>query len=204
MLHYPCSQMKPARSLTALLLACALPFTGCQTYEEYGLTHKLWSDASLTDHYEPAGTRGLKTFQRPPSPRLLISYDERREKDSSIRRRAFFLPDSATTLAAQGKPSFTHPAPGAGWVEVPVIVEGEPAPEAPLFIKLAANKKGFTVFRDGVTDGPHQLPTYVDQSSTVFRASVTPFAVVADVTVVALACGVVALYVYAHAPFPGR
>ena len=192
--------MKPPRSLTALLMAGVLPFTGCQTYEEYGLTHKLWSDASLTDHYEPAGTRGLKTFQRPPSPRLLVSYDERREKDSSVRRRAFFLPDSAMTLAAQGKPSFTNPTPGAGWVEVPVIVEGEPAPDAPLFIKLATNKKSFTVFRDGVTDGPHQLPTYVDQSSTVFRVAMTPMAVVADATVVAVFCGVVALFVYVGAP----
>jgi hypothetical protein len=192
--------MKPPRSLTALLMAGVLPFTGCQTYEEYGLTHKLWSDASLTDHYEPAGTRGLKTFQRPPSPRLLVSYDERREKDSSVRRRAFFLPDSAMTLAAQGKPSFTNPTPGAGWVEVPVIFDGEPAPDAPLCIRLAANKKGFTVFRDGVADGPHQLPTYVDQSSTVFRVAMTPMAVVADATVVAVFCGVVALFVYVGAP----
>ena len=193
--------MKPPRSLTALLMAGVLPFTGCQTYEEYGLTHKLWSDASLTDHYEPAGTRGLKTFQRPPSPRLLVSYDERREKDSSIRRRAFFLPDSAKALAEKGKPSFTNPAPGAGWIEVPVIVAGGPAPAAPLYLRLAADNKSFTVVRDGVADGPHQLPTYVDQSSTAFRVVMTPLAVVADVTVVAAWCGVVALYAYAGGSF---
>lgn len=193
--------MKPARSLTALLLAGALPFTGCQTFEEHGLTHKLWSDASLTDYYEPAGTATLKSFQRPPSPRLLVAYDERREKDSSVRRRAFFLPDSAKTLAAQGKPSFTSPAPDAGWVEVPVIVAGQPAPAAPLYLKLAADSKSFTVVRDGVVDGPHQLPTYVDQSSTAFRVAMTPVAVVADVTVVAVWCGIVSLYMYAGGPF---
>jgi hypothetical protein len=130
----------------------------------------------------------------------LVSYDERREKDSSIRRRAFFLPDSAKTLAAQGKPSFANPAPGEGWVEVPVIAEGEPVPDALLFIKLAANQKGFTVFRGGLADGPHQLPTYVDQSSTVFRVAMTPMAVVADATVVAAFCGVVAVLAYAGAP----
>ncbi|MBI5800423.1 MAG: hypothetical protein HZA92_06805 [Verrucomicrobia bacterium] len=193
--------MKPTRSLTALLLAGALPFTGCQTYEEYGLTHKLWSDAGLTDHYEPAGTATLKTFQRPPSSRLKVSYDERREKDSSIRRRAFFLPDSAKTLAARGKPSFTSPAPGAGWVEVPVIVAGQPAPAPPLYLKLAADSKSFTIVRDGVPDGPHQLPTYVDQSSTAFRVVMTPVAVVADVTVVAVWFGIVSLYMYAGGPF---
>ena len=185
-------------------MAGLLPLTGCQTYDEYGLTHKLWSDASLTDHYEPAGTRALKSFRRPPQPRLLVSYDERREKDSSVRRRAFFLPDSAKALAAQGKPSFTSPTPGSGWVEVPVIVAGEPAPDAPLHLKLSADRKSFTVVRDGVSDGPYQLPTYVDQSSTAFRVVMTPAAVVADVTVVAALCGVVALYAYAHAPFLPR
>ena len=194
-------RMKPSRVLTALLLAGALPFAGCQTYAEYGLTHKLWSDSSLTDYYEPAGTRGLKSFQRPPSPRLLVSYDERRETDSSVRRRAFFLPDSAKTLAAKGKPGFTSPTPGAGWVEVPVIVAGEPVPAAPLYLKLAADNKSFTIVRDGVPDGPHKLPTYVDQSSTAFRVAMTPFAVVADVTVVAVWCGIVSLYVYAGGPF---
>lgn len=196
--------MKCARTLPTLLLAVALPLAGCQTYDEYGLTHKLWSDASLTDHYEPAGTRAVKSFQRPPSPRLLVSYDERREKDSSIRRRAFLLPDNAKTLAAQGKPSFTDPAQPAGWVEVPVIVAGEPAPVAPMYLKLAADHKSFTIVRNGMADGPYQLPTYVDQTSTAFRVVATPFAVVADVTVVAVWCGLVSLYWYAGGPFTVR
>ena len=130
--------MKPTRAAIALLLAGVLPFTGCQTYEEFGLTHKLWSDASLTDHYEPAGTAAVKTFQRPPSPRLLVSYDERREKDSSVRRRAFFLPDSAKALAEHGKPSFTHRVPRAAlflsvsirvhpWFNLGVRAESNPA-----------------------------------------------------------------------------
>ncbi len=196
--------MKPPRVLTSLLVAGVLPFTGCQTYEEYGLTHKLWTDASLTDHYEPAGTPTLKTFRRPSSARMLVTYDERREKDSSMRRRAFFLPDNAKALAAQRKPSFTHPAPEAGWVEVPVIVAGQPAPAGPLYLKLAADSRSFTVVHDGVEDGPHQLPTYVDQSSTAFRVAMTPVAVAADVTVVAVWCGVVALYLYAGGPFNVR
>ncbi|KAF0175213.1 MAG: Uncharacterized protein FD161_3361 [Limisphaerales bacterium] len=194
--------MRSPRVPTALLLAGALPFTGCQTYEEHSLTHKLWSDPSLTDHYEPAGTRAVKSFQRPPSPRLLVSYDERCEKDSSVRRRAFFLPDSAKSLARQRKPGFTNPAPGADWIEVPVIIHGEPAPAAPLYLALAADHKCFTIVRDGVADGPHRLPTYVDQRSTAFRVAMTPVAVAADVTVVALWCGVVAIYVYAGGPVP--
>ncbi|MEQ2006963.1 MAG: hypothetical protein ABMA26_09195 [Limisphaerales bacterium] len=193
--------MKPSRSLTALMLAGALPLTGCQMYQDYGITHKLWSDPSLRDHYEPAGTRALKSFHRPPASRLLVSYDERREKDYSVRRRAFFMPDSARTLSAQGKPGFTNPAPGSGWVEVPVIVPGEPAPDAPLYLKLAADHKSFTVIREGVVDGPHRLPTYVDQSSTAFRVAMTPVAVVVDVTVVAVWCGIVSLYIYAGGPF---
>lgn len=193
--------MKSPRSLTALLLAGVLPLTGCQTYDEYGLTHKLWSDASLTDHYEPAGTRAVKSFQRPPSPRLLVSYDELRERNDTVRRRAFFLPDSAKTLAEHGKPGFTNPAPGAGWVEIPVIVAGEPAPDAPVYLKLSADHRSFVIVRGGCTDGPHHLPTYVDQSSTAFRVVMTPVAVVADVTVVALFCGVMFIYAYAHAPF---
>ena len=196
--------MKPSRSITALLLAGALPFSGCKTYEELSLTHKLWSDTSLTDHYEPAGVATLKTFQRPPSDRLLVSYDERREKDSSVRRRAFFLPDSAKALASQGKPAFTSPTPGAGWLEVPVIVASEPAPAEPLYLKLAADNKSFTVVRNGGDDGPHQLPTYVDQSSTAFRVVMTPVAIVADVTGVALFLGVGMLYAVALGTFPAH
>ena len=193
--------MRPARSLTPLLLAGTQLFTGCQIYDEYGLTHKLWSDPSLTNHYEPAGTRGLKTFARPPSTQLLVSYDELCERNNSLRRRAFFMPDSAKILGEHRKPSFTNPLPAKGWVEVPVIVAGEPAPAAPVYLTLSADSKSFTVVRDGVANGPHQLPTYVDQSSTAFRVAMTPVAVVADVTVVAVWCGVVLLYAYASGPF---
>ncbi len=193
--------MKPPRAFTALLLAGVLPLTGCQTYSEYGLTHKLWSDPSLTDHYEPAGTPTLKSFRRPPAERVLVTYEERREKDSSLRRRAFFLPENAKALAAQRKPSFTRQPPAADWMEVPVIVAGQPVPAAPLYLKLAADNRSFTVVRDGVPDGPHQLPTYVDQSSTAFRVAMTPIAVVADVTVVAFVCGVVVVFAYASSPY---
>lgn len=194
--------MKLARALPALALIATLPLTGCQTYGEYGLTHKLWSDPSFTDYYEPAGTAAMKSFQRSPGARLLVTYDERREKDSSLRRRAFFLPDSTKALAAQRKPGFTSPKPDAGWAEIPVIAAGQPPPTAPLYLRLATDNKSFTIVRDGVVEGPYKLPTYVDQSSTAFRAVVTPFAVVADVTFVAAFCGVVALWAYAHAPFP--
>lgn len=193
--------MKLARALPALLLAVALPLTGCQTHGDYGLTHKLWSDPSLTDHYEPAGTPTVKTFRQPPTARMLVTYDEHSERNGSVRRRAFLLPDSAKALATQRKPGFTSPTPGAGWVEVPVIAAGQPAPAAPLYLQLTPDNKRFTVVRDGVADGPHQLPTYVDQNSTAFRVALTPVAVVADVTVVAVWCGLISLYVYASGPF---
>lgn len=196
--------MNPSRASIALLLAAVLPFSGCQTFEEHSLTGKLWSDPSLTDYYEPAGTATLKTFQQPPAHRMLVAYDERREKDSSLRRRAFFLPDSTPVLAAQRKPSFASPSPGAGWVEVPVVMAGEPAPAVPLYVQLAADRKRFTVVRSGVADPPLQLPTYVDQGSTAFRVAMTPVAAVADVTVVAFWCGVVVAYAYASAPFVFR
>ena len=163
--------MKLARALPALALVATLPLTGCQTYGEYGLTHKLWSDPGFTDYYEPAGTAGMKSFQRPPGARLLVTYDERRENDSSLRRRAFFLPDSTKALAAQRKPGFTSPKPDAGWAEIPVIAAGQPPPTAPLYLRLATDNKSFTIVRDGVVEGPYQLPTYVDRSSTAFRAS---------------------------------
>ena len=194
--------MNVTRVFTSLLLVGALVLSGCQTFEEHSLTGKLWSDPGLTDYYEPSVTPTLKSFRSPADARLLVTYDERREKNSTVRRRAFFLPDSAKALAAQRKPAFTSPAPAAGWTEVSVIVAGQPAPAAPLYLQLATNRKSFTVVRDGVANGPYPLPTYVDPSSTAFRAAVTPFAVVADVTVVALVCGVLALFVYAPGPFP--
>lgn len=196
--------MKPSRALTALLVASTLPLTGCQTYDEYGLTHKLWTDPGLTEHNEPAGTPTLRTFRHPSNAQMLVTYDEHRERDSSVRRRAFFLPDSAKTLAERRKPSFTSPTPAAGWVEVPVVEAGRPAPAVPLYLKLAADNKSFSVVRNGVEDGPHQLPTYADQGSMAVRVAMTPVAVAADVTVVALWCGVVALYVYAGGPIGGR
>lgn len=202
MFQFTQSNMKPARTLTSLLQAGALALTGCQTFEEHSLTGKLWSDPSLTDYYEPSGTPTLKSFQRPPGPRLLVAYDERREKDSSVRRRAFFLPENTEALAAQRKPTFTRPAPAVGWTEVPVVTAGQPTPAAPLYLTLTADNKSFTIVRHGVSAGPYQLPTYVDPSSTAFRVVVTPLAVAADVTVVAVVCGVVGLYAYAHGPFP--
>lgn len=196
--------MKP-RALPAILsLAAPLLLTGCQSFQDLSLTHKLWSDPSLTDHYEPAGTRAVKSFQRPPGARMLVAYDERREKDSSQRRRAFWLPDNAKALTEQRKPGFTSPTPGAGWEEIPVIVSGEPAPAVPLYLKLSVDHKSFTVVRNGVADGPYQLPTYVDQSSTAFRVAVTPFAVAADATVVAVWCGLVGLYWHAGGLFTVR
>ena len=196
--------MKLSRVPTALLLGVVLPLTGCQTYEEYGLTHKLWTDVGLTEHNEPAGTPTVRTFRHPTRARMLVTYDEHRERDNSVRRRAFFLPESAKALAQHGKPSFTSPAPAAGWVEIPVLTAGQPAPATSLYLKLAVDNKSFTIVRDGVADGPHQLPTYADQGSTAFRVALTPVAVVADATVVAVWCGVVGLYVYAGGPLNFR
>ncbi|NBV21340.1 MAG: rhodanese-like domain-containing protein [Proteobacteria bacterium] len=173
--------MKAARILTSLLLAGTLLLTGCQMYDEYGLTHKLWADPSLTDRYTPAGAPNLKSFQRPTSTRTLVAYDEHRERDSSDRRRAFYLPDSAKALAAHRKPGFASSTPGPDWVEIPVITADQAAPDATLYLRLAADNQTFTIFRNGVPDGPYQLPTYVDQSSTAFRVVMTPVAVVAGV-----------------------
>ena len=149
--------------------------------------------------YGPASPPQVKAFQAPPAARVLILYDEYHERNGSVRRRAFYLPDSAQSLAAQRKPTFTNPTPGAGWTELPVLNANDTKPDSPLYLQLTPDQKSFTLVRAGVAEGPYPLPTYDDGGGFVLRVAATPFAVVGDVAVVAGWLSFIGFWGLAHA-----
>ena len=190
--------MKPALPLVGVLSAAALFLCVCETFEHPQLTKKLWDNAAASEFNEPASPPQVKAFQAATAARVLIAYDEYRERNGSVRRRAFCLPDSAKSLAAQRKPNFTNPTPGAGWTEIPVLNANDAKPGAPLYLQLTPDQKSFTLVRAGVAQGPYPLPTYDDGGGFVLRVAATPFALVGDVAVVAGMLGWLGLWGLAH------
>jgi hypothetical protein len=134
---------------------------------------------------------------------VLVTYDEFREKNDSIRRRAFFFKANVRKLEERKKPRFISPAKVAELNMVPVREVGNPNGPADEVVVVKVSREGqeFTLVWHGAELGPYALPVYVDRSSQVRRAFLTPLTTMGDVLVVVVIVGVVAgvIFVYGYA-----
>ena len=185
-----------------LLIVSLTPLAaGCDTMRDSTMTGRLW-DAAV-NRCLPAPKPNLKLYRTLDRDDVLVTYDELREKDDSIRRRAFFVKPNARKLEERKRPKFISPAKVSALKLIPVAEAGNTnAPTGELvWVKISQDSQEFTLVWHGADLGPFVLPVYVDRGSAFRRAVVTPITGAGDVIVVViivgLAVGVVLLYFYA-------
>jgi|SRR5579872_1260445 len=193
---------KPLRRDTIiswLLVICLIPFlTGC-------LTGRLWDRDLAVDHRQPAPDANLKLFQKPDGGDVLVQYDEERDRDDVVKRRAFYLQANQKKLSAGKRPHFVS-ARKADHMQ-PITLESSSAtnsisPGLGAFrAALLPDGRHFTLICNGRVTGPYGLPVYVDRCSQVDRLALTPLAVTGDVVIAGAVAGL--LYLYARAGSAG-
>jgi hypothetical protein len=194
----------PLRQWVARLLIVSLtPLgAGCNTMHDSTITGHLWDDGAV-NRCLPAPQPNLKLYRAAAKDDVVVMYDELREKNDSIRRRAFFLKPNVRQLEQRKKPKFINPAKVADLELIPVMAAGDTNASigGVVFARIAHDDQEFTLVWHGAELGPYVLPVYLDSGSRVKRAVLTPVTAAGDVlvvvAVVAVVAGIVGVYWYA-------
>lgn len=192
-----------------MLVVCVMPMlTGCDTLREESLTGRLWSSDMATDHDGPAPYPNLQLAQAADHKDVLVQYDEVRDRDAVIRRRAYWLHASEARIAAGKKPRFVDPRKAAKLEPISVETNGAaaslPAASPQVRAVLVSDQRHFILIANGNESGTFFLPAYRDGLSRTELVAVTPLAVLGDAaictTIVALVVGVLYLEGAANDP----
>ena len=186
------------------VLAVCLPLlsTGCDTVRDSSMTGRLW-DADGVNRCLPAPKPNAKLYWTADHQDVLVTYDELREKNDSIRRRAFFFKPNVRRLEDRKKPRFVEPAKivDLSLVQIPEVGGTNASPQETILVKLSGDGQEFTLIWSGTDLGPYALPVYLDRGSETKRFLMTPLTATGDfivvVVVVAVVAGVVLGYSYA-------
>lgn len=183
-------QLSFFRSATTLVLVCSL--CGCETAQEYSLTHKLW-DKGMDPSSRPALEPKLELFSSQSD--LLVTYDAFDERADRTLRRAYFAGPNESRIIKRQKPFFVDVTLATNMTAVPIISGTAAVTNAGLLARSPVNTDygpGFELYRDGRSEGVHPLPAYNDRMGTASRIVLTPFAVAGDTVMVGLVVGAVA------------
>jgi hypothetical protein len=183
---------------------CGLVFltSGCSTVEDYSLTYKLWNNPQMRGFAEPAPNPHLSFFAAGQNNDVLVQYDEMREQSDTIRRRAYFLRQNAERVQMRKKPRFVNPQLATAMNPIPrkqdTSVQTNLADSASSVVSMSSKGSNeFVLFREGRSEGPYDLPTYLASNANFTRVALTPFAVAGDTVMVGLVASFAAAYIYA-------
>jgi len=165
--------------LLSLVTVQAILFSGCATRE-------LWQTGRFANFHEPATPSNLRLFQSTNSQDVLVQYDECRENDDRVRRRAYWLEHNSDRVRERQKPRFVSFKPEACLIDIPVSEAAFSADSGtgPVYALASTNNQSFTLYSSGRQKGPYELPVYPDASGRTKQVILTPFTVAADLTVV--------------------
>lgn len=187
------------------LLGFVALLAGCQGTGDYGFTHKVWSTDSLRRFNEPATDPKVEVFQHEQRSDVLVQYDEVREKDGAIRRRAFFVNQNLDRLKAGRKPRFVSLKTAAGLKPVPVVPAGTAPRSEPagIYATVSEGSRQVSLRVNGEELQAVSLPAYPVSSGALRKTLLTPLAVTGDVVVVSCYVGVIAGVLWLRAGGPG-
>jgi hypothetical protein len=178
--------------LLALLTAQAMLVGGCAT-------SKVWQEGQFARFHEPARPSNLRLFDSNQRGDVLVEYDEWRDGDEKIRRRAYWLTENTARLQAHRNPRFVRPQHDADLSPIPVMeaerVNGDAS--AGHRCGMISNQE-FVLYSSQTKMGTYELPVYADASGRVKQVAITPIAVAADLTIVG---GVLFLWVWSGGGF---
>ncbi|MDB6122702.1 MAG: hypothetical protein JWQ71_1695 [Pedosphaera sp.] len=186
------------------LLIGLLPFiAGCECARDYSLTGKLWENPQLINHRGPARDPHLKVFAGLDGKDVLVQYDEEQEKNTAIKRRAFFLLANRERVWAGKQPRFVSPQTADKLQAIP-LYQGTNVirTNAALQVAFLPEARQLRVITSEGELGTFGLPVYVDWHSTRNRVLLTPLAVTGDAIIVGSIVGIIGAYCmassYAH------
>ena len=191
------------------ILAVCLPLlsTGCDTVRDSSMTGGLWDDGGV-NRCLPAPKPSAKLYWIADHQDVLVTYDELREKNDSIQRRAFFFKPNLRRLEDRRKPRFVEPAKVVelNLAPIPEVSSTNASPQDTILVKLSDDGQEFTLFWSGTDFGPYALPVYLDRGSETKRFLLTPLTATGDVIVVVLvvAVAVGAVFAYSYAAAGGH
>jgi hypothetical protein len=191
------------------VLAVCLPLlsTGCDTVRDSSMTGQLW-EAGGVNRCLPAPKPNAKLYWAAGRQDVLVTYDELREKNDSIRRRAFFFKPNVRRLEDRKKPRFVEAARivDLSLPQIPEVGGTNASPQETILVKLSDDGQEFTLLWSGTDLGPYALPVYLDRGSETKRFLLTPLTATGDVIVVLVVVAVVAgaVLAYGYASSGGR
>ena len=187
--------------VSALAVCLPLLSTGCDTVRDSSMTGRLWDEG--VNRCLPAPKPNAKLYWIADHQDVLVTYDELREKNDAIRRRAFFFKPNVRRLEDRTKPRFVEPAKivESSLVQVPEVGSTNASPQETILVKLSDDGKEFTLLWSGTDLGPYALPVYLDRGSETKRRLLTPLTAAGDfivvIVVVAVVAGALLSYSYA-------
>jgi hypothetical protein len=184
------------RSLSVCLVAL---LQGCQTSPDWSLTYKLWNNESFQNFNAPAFDPHLELFADESRSDVLVIYDEVREKNGAIRRRAFFANRNLDRIRAGRKPRFVSSGVSSGLKPIPVVRSGsgKRVPAKGLAVLRTDQRHEFYLYSDGRELGPVGLPIY-GSSGGVRKTLLTPLTITGDTLIVGTVVGLWAAMAYAQ------
>jgi len=192
------------RKLIAAVLATSLPLaSGCQTGGDWSFTGRLWSGDSFSRYKMPASEPRLELFADESHADVLVIYDEIREKDRQVRRRAFFVNPNLDRIAAGRHPHFVDPSAARGLKPIPILdLDGRAEiPPAGLAILRTERNHDFILYSEGNEVCTVKLPAY-GSSGTVVKSLLTPLTVTSDTLIVVSVAGLILGLIYLQAGGP--
>src|SRR2546430_17719441 len=95
--------------IACMLIVSLTPLaTGCDTMRDSTLTGRLW-DPGEVNRCLPAPKPNLKLYRIADNKDVLVTYDELRERNNSVHRRAFFFTANVHRLEDRKRPKFVSP-----------------------------------------------------------------------------------------------
>jgi hypothetical protein len=150
-------------------------------------TSKVWEEGQFARFHEPATPANLRLFQSDRSGDVLVEYDEWRDGDESIRRRAYWLEPNRERVQARRKPRFVPIDRASGLAAIPATGAPPGAGDAPVekrYAVIPTQSQAFVLYSAEQKVGDYELPVYQDASGRVLQVALTPIAVAADLTIV--------------------
>jgi len=172
-------------SCFVLLAAWTILLGGCAT-------STLWENGRFARFHEPATPSHLQLFRSGQREAVLVQYDESREGDDSVHRRAYWLEPGSEPVKNPHKPHFVPIKTARGLAPIPVVHADTTLPvNTGIYAVVGTNDLDFSLRSGERTLGSYELPVYEDASGKAKQALLTPLAVSADLTIIG---GVIAVY----------
>src|SRR5207244_4193089 len=118
----------------------------------------------------------------------LIQYDELRERNDRVYRRAYYLKSNSDVIAQRRMPHFVRASRNPQFAAVPVY---EASTRSALSVDsnalhavISSTGQEFTLYSGPGKVGSYELPTYAARSGRVKQLLLTPATAAADLTIV--------------------